>query len=158
VSAFIEERKVDFGVEPICRVLGVSASACYQRASGDRSARAVADERLVPVIRTVHEANYEAYGYRRTWLALLREGEHVPRCQVQRLMRLEGIRGAKRCGHAARTTVPDPHAADCPYLLERDFTASRPNERWVADFERHEALFDRAVVKGHRYRFVAARR
>jgi transposase InsO family protein len=134
VSAFIDERRLDFGVEPICSVLGVSASAYYQRASGERSARAVEDERLVPVIRTVHEANYEAYGYRRTWLALLREGEQIPRCQVQRLMRQEGIRGAKRRGHAARTTVPDPHAADRPDLLERDFTASRPNQRWVADF------------------------
>src|SRR5206468_529480 len=58
----------------------------------------------------------------------------VPRCQVQRLMRREGIRGAKRRGPPARTTVADPHAADRPDLLERDFTASRPNSRWVADF------------------------
>jgi putative transposase len=156
VSAFIDERRGDFGVEPICRVLGVSASAYYHRATGVRSARLVEDERLVSVIRGVHEANYEAYGYRRTWKQLLREGEHAPRCQVQRLMREEGIRGAKRRGYAARTTIPDPHAVDRPDLLERDFTASRPNSRWVADFERHEALFDRAVVKGHRYWFVAA--
>jgi putative transposase len=134
VSAFIEERKLDFGVEPICRTLGVSASAYYQRATGDRSARAIEDERLVPEIRRVHEANYEAYGYRRTWLQMRREGEQGPRCQVQRLMRREGIRGAKRRGHPARTTVPDPRAVDRPDLLERDFTATRPNSRWVADF------------------------
>jgi putative transposase len=134
VSAFIDERRVDFGVEPICSVLGVSASAYYQRATGERSARAVEDERLVRAIRKVHAANYEAYGYRRTWMALQREGERVPRCQVQRLMRAEGIRGAKRRGHAARTTVSDANAADRPDLLERDFTASRPNARWVADF------------------------
>jgi putative transposase len=134
VSAFIDERRADFGVEPICSVLGVSASAYYHRATGHRSARAVEDERLVPAIRRVHEANYEAYGYRRTWLQLRREGERVPRCQVQRLMRAEGIRGAKRRGHAARTTTSDPHAAGRPDLLERDFTSSRPNARWVADF------------------------
>jgi putative transposase len=134
VSAFIEERKLDFGVEPICRTLGVSASAYYQRATGDRSARAIEDERLVPEIRRVHEANYEAYGYRRTWLQMRREGEQGPRCQVQRLMRREGIRGAKRRGHPARTTVPDPRAVARPDLLERDFTATRPNSRWVADF------------------------
>jgi hypothetical protein len=51
VSAFIDERREDFGVEPICSVLGVSASAYYQRATGERSPRAVEDERLVPVIR-----------------------------------------------------------------------------------------------------------
>jgi putative transposase len=134
VSAFIDERRADFGVEPICSVLGVSASAYYQRATGRRSARAIEDDRLVPEIRKVHETNYEAYGYRRTWMALRREGEHGPRCQVQRLMRREGIRGAKRRGHAARTTTSDANAVDRPDLLERDFTAARPNSRWVADF------------------------
>jgi hypothetical protein len=51
VSAFIDERKGDFGVEPVCRTLGVSASACYQRATGERSARPIADERLLVEIR-----------------------------------------------------------------------------------------------------------
>jgi len=134
VSVFIDERRADFGVEPICSVLGVSASAYYHRATGQRSARAVEDERLVPEIRKVHEANYEAYGYRRTWIAMRREGELAPRCQVQRLMRREGIRGAKRRGYPARTTIADVNAVDRPDLLERDFTASRPNQRWVADF------------------------
>jgi len=83
VSAFIDERKRDFGVELICRTIGVSASAYYRRATGERSARAVADERLLGVIRRVHEANYEAYGYRRLWKALGREGERVPRCQAR---------------------------------------------------------------------------
>ena len=68
MSAFIDAHRARFGVEPICSVSGVSASAYYQRATGERSARAVEDERLVPVIRMVHEANYEAYGYRgRGW-------------------------------------------------------------------------------------------
>jgi len=67
VSAFIDERKADFGVELICRVIDVSASAYYQRASGQRSARDVEDERLVEVIRQVHKDNYEAYGQRRMW-------------------------------------------------------------------------------------------
>ena len=62
MSAFIDERREDFGVEPICRTLGVSASAYYQRAQGERSARAVEDERLLGLIRQVHAANYEAYG------------------------------------------------------------------------------------------------
>lgn len=51
------------------------------------------DERLLPVIRREREANYEASGYRRLWKQLLREGEHVPRYQVQRLM---SDQGAKR--------------------------------------------------------------
>ncbi len=123
-----------FGVEPVCRVLGVSASAYYQRASGQRSARAVADERLLARIREVHAANYEAYGYRRVWKQLAREGVCAPRCQVQRLMRAHGIQGAKRRGRPWRTTVPGSEVRQLPDLLERDFTAPGPNRRWVADF------------------------
>jgi putative transposase len=134
VSAYVREHRERFGVEPICRTLGVSASAFYDRETGQRSARRLEDERLLGVIRETHEKNYEAYGYRRTWKALLRAGEQVPRCQVQRLMRAEGIRGAKRRGKPWRTTTPDPQGARRPDLVERDFTAERPNELWVADF------------------------
>ena len=134
MSAFIEERKEDFGVEPVCRTLGVSASAYYQRAAGERSARQVEDERLLGRIREVHEANYCAYGYRRTWKALRRSGEQVSRCRVQRLMRSEGIQGAKRRGKPWRTTTSSPDAHRRPDLVNRDFTARHPNELWVADF------------------------
>jgi putative transposase len=134
VSAYVREHRERFGVEPICSTLGVSASAYYQRATGARSARRVEDERLLARIREVHEANYCAYGYRRTWKALTRAGENAPRCQVQRLMRAHGIQGAKRRGKPWRTTTPDPDAHRRPDLVNRDFTASAPNELWVADF------------------------
>ncbi len=134
MSRYIEEHRGCFGVEPICRILGVSASAYYQRATGERSARQLEDERLLQRICEVHEANYCAYGYRRTWKALTRAGEHTPRCQVQWLMRAYGIQGAKRRGKPWRTTTPDPAARRRPDLVNRDFTASAPNELWVADF------------------------
>jgi putative transposase len=133
VSRFIDEHRGRFGVEPICRVVDVSASAYYQRASGQRSERAVEDERLLGRIRELHAANYDAYGYRRMWKALLRAGESVPRCRVQRLMRAHGIVGAKRRGRPWRTTRPDPEARRRPDLVERDFSASGPDELWVAD-------------------------
>jgi putative transposase len=72
--------------------------ARQRRKSGERSARAVEDERLLSVIRQVHESNYFAYGYRRMWMALKRAGEHVGRCRDQRLMKTHGIHGAKRRG------------------------------------------------------------
>jgi putative transposase len=134
VSAFVDERRGDFGVEPICRTLGVSASAYYHRRTGERSDRAVEDERLLGVIRLTHKQNYEAYGYRRMWKALERAGEHVPRCQVARLMSCHGIQGAKRRGKPWRTTKTDPGALRAPDLVKRDFTAERPNALWVADF------------------------
>jgi transposase InsO family protein len=133
VSVFIEQHRERFGVEPICRTLGVSASAYYQRRTGQRSARRLEDERLLERIREVHKANYEAYGYRRTWKALLRAGERVPRCQVQRLMREHGIQGAKRRGKPWRTTKPDPSAQRRPDLVKRNFTADEPNRLWVGD-------------------------
>jgi putative transposase len=133
VSRYIEEHRGRFGVEPICRTLGVSASAYYQRATGERCERAVEDERLLELIKTTHERNYFAYGYRRMWKALLRAGEQVSRCRVQRLMRTQRIVGAKRRGKPWRTTRPDAQAHRRPDLVRRDFTASGPNQLWVAD-------------------------
>jgi putative transposase len=134
VSAYVDQHRERFGVEPICRTLGVSASAYYQRAGGERSARSVEDERLLGVIRVTHKRNYEAYGYRRMWKALARAGEHVSRCRVQRLMAANNIQGAKRRGRPWRTTKADPAALRPADLVKRDFTAKAPNRLWVGDF------------------------
>ena len=131
---FIDEQRGRFGVEPICRSLGVSASAYYQRATGERSARRIEDERLLERIRELHRRNYFAYGSWRMWKALLRSGEQVGRGRVERLMRSNGIQGAKRRGKPWRTTQADPWAQRQPDLVQRDFTASRPDELWFADF------------------------
>jgi len=134
VSAFIEEHRERFGVEPICSTLGVSASAYYERASGRRSARVVDDERLLHRISELHDANYAAYGYRRTWKALQRTGEDVGRDRVRRLMRQKGIQGAKRRGKPWRTTKANPRATRPADLIQRDFSAERPDQMWFADF------------------------
>jgi len=131
---FIDENRERFGVEPICETLGVSASAYYQRASGERSVRSVEDERLLERIRDVHERNYLAYGSWRMWRALLRAGEEVGRGHVERLMRRNGIQGAKRRGKPWRTTSSDPEALRSPDLVKRAFVAAGPDELWCADF------------------------
>jgi putative transposase len=133
VSAFIDQARARYGVEPVCRTLGVSVSAYYQRAVGERSARSVEDERLVARIREVHAENFECYGYPRVWHELQREGEQVGRDHVARLMRQEGIRGAKRRGKPWRTTIADPQASKRPDLVKRDFTATAPDRLWVGD-------------------------
>jgi len=102
-------------------------------------------------------ANYSVYGRRKLTKAAHRAGIDVGRDQVARLMARESIRGATRA-RKRFTTRSDPAAVRAPDLLKRDFTASRPNHKWVADFERHEALLNPAVVKGHRLRLVAASR
>jgi putative transposase len=134
VSAFIERHRGRFGVELICRTLEVSASAYYQRATGERSERAVEDERLTVKIRKLFAENYECYGVRRMHAALLRDGEHAGRDQVARLMRQAGLRGAKRRGKPWRTTISDPTAQKRPDLVQRDFTAPAPDRLWVGDF------------------------
>ena len=133
MSRYVDEHRHCFGVEPICRTLGVSVSAYYQRRSGRRSDRAVEDERLLERIRELHATNYYAYGYRRMWKTLRRAGEQVPRCRVQRLMKTHGIVGAKRRGKPWRTTKPDPQALRRPDLVQRDFAAEASNRLWVAD-------------------------
>jgi putative transposase len=93
------------------------------------------DAQLVATIRALHEANFEAYGYRKLHLALRRAGvEDVGRDRVKRLMREHGIQGAKRRGKPWRTTTPDPEAASRADLVERDFTATGPDRLYVADF------------------------
>ncbi len=134
MSAFVDQHRARFGVEPICRTLGVSASAYYERASGRLSARRLEDERLLARIRELHAANYYAYGSRRMWKALVREGEQVGRGRVERLMRRNGIQGAKRRGKPWRTTIADLEAPRRPDLVQRDFSAAGRNELWVADF------------------------
>ena len=114
MSAFIDQRRASFGVELICATLDVSASAYYQRATGERSARAVEDERLLAVIRAVHKTNYEAYGSRRMWKALRRQGETAPRCQIERLMaslRTDGARDRRRRKASAVCAVGNCPAA-----------------------------------------------
>ncbi len=134
MTRFIDTYRDRFGVEPVCRALGVSASAYYHRKTGQRSARSAEDERLLELILQAHKDNFYAYGYRKMWKTLRRAGETAPRCQIQRLMAANGICGAKRRGKPWRTTIPDPRASKRPDLVNRDFTAVSPDRLWVGDF------------------------
>jgi putative transposase len=133
VSRFIEERRGTFGVEPICRVLGVAVSTFYARRSRKPSGRELRDSELLGKIHEARAGYRRAYGVRKTWKELRRRGVEVGRDRVGRLMRKAGLEGIRR-GKKKRTTIaaeaPAERAAD---LLQRDFTASRPNEKWVCD-------------------------
>lgn len=83
-------------------------------------------------IRRVWEANFQVYGARKVWRQLHREDIAVARCTVERLMGSMGLRGAIR-GRKFKTTVAGAGAARPADLVKRNFTASRPNELWVAD-------------------------
>ena len=136
--AFIDRHREECGVEPICAVLPIAPSTYYAYKAREadptlNSARAQRDEVLRGEIRTVWENNLEVYGVRKVWHQLRREGTAVARCTVERLMRGLGLQGAVR-GRRFKTTIPD-EAANRPLdLVERNFTAERPNQLWVSDF------------------------
>ena len=138
MNAFIDEHRAAHGVEPICSALQVAPSAYRRHAARRRDptllpARAVRDASLSPQVQRVYDQNLQVYGADKVWRQLRREGTAVARCTVERLMRLSGLRGARR-GKAVRTTVPDAKAA-CPLdRVNRHFKAQRPNALWVADF------------------------
>ena len=84
---FIDAHRDRFGVEPICRTLGLAPSTYYARKTRAPSKRAVDDAVLLDRIQAVHEPNFGVYGSRRVWKALRRHGVGAPRCRVERLMR-----------------------------------------------------------------------
>jgi len=133
VTRYFEERRDIFGVEPICRVLGVPVSTFYARRSRVPSRRELADRELLEEIHAARSGYRRAYGARKTWKELRRREFDAGRDQVARVMRQAGLEG-KRRGGKKRTTVPDEAAVErARDLLQRDFTATRPNEKWVAD-------------------------
>lgn len=139
--AFIDDHRARFGVAPICTVLsehgcGIAPSSYYAAKRRAPSARAVRDAELVPLIHdvfTAREKGRGVAGVRKVWHLLRREDVRVARCTVERLMRQEGLRGVVR-GKKIVTTRPDATAPRPPDLVQRDFTAERPNQLWVVDF------------------------
>lgn len=135
---FIDQHREAFGVEPICRQLPIAPSNYHeakarQRDPGRRPKRVHRDRALRPEIRRVHEENFGVYGVRKVWRQLHREGLPVARCTVARLMRQLGLSGAVRGRRFRVTTQPGDRTRRPLDLVQRRFTATRPNQLWVAD-------------------------
>jgi putative transposase len=130
--AYIHAHKDRYGVEPICRVLPIAPSTYYAATRRPASARAVRDAKLKAEIARVHAEQFGVYGARKVWRQLHREGISVARCTVERLMHELGLQGVRR-GKTRRTTTPDATAPRPADLVARDFSATRPNQLWVAD-------------------------
>ncbi|MFC8044711.1 IS3 family transposase [Nocardia sp. NPDC057353] len=126
-------------VELVLRVLGIASSAYYwwRERSVRPSARQVADEQLLAEIVDIHTSSGGTYGSPRVHAMLARRGVAVGRKRVERVMRGAGLQGAfLRKRWRIASTRPDPRAAPAPDLVERVFTADRPNRLWVADATR----------------------
>lgn len=138
MTAFIDDHRGAYGVEPICKVLPIAPSTYYLQAARQADpakapARVQRDARLCADIRRVWDANRRVYGVRKVWRQLQRESIVVARCTVARLMGQLGLRGVIR-GKGVKTTVSDK-AAPCPLdKVNRQFRAARPNALWVSDF------------------------
>jgi len=136
--AFIDEHRSQYGVEPICTQLPIAPSTYYYHRARELDVTKVPtrhrrDQILKLQIQRVWDENHQVYGARKVWRQLNREKIFVARCTVERLMREMGLRGVVR-GKKKMTTVSDPKQNRAPDLVKRIFSASRPNQLWVADF------------------------
>jgi putative transposase len=135
--SFIDEHREEHGVEPICEQLPIAPSTYYERKAREADPsllpdRVVRDAGLREDIERVWKENFGVYGARKVWRTLIREDKDVARCTVERLMREMGLQGVVR-GRKRKTTISDDTAARPADLVQRDFTAQRPNQLWVAD-------------------------
>ena len=126
-----------YGVEPICKQIPIASSTYYEQKRRQREPereplRVQRDRVLMAEIRRVWKDNRCVYGVRKVWNTMKQQGITVARCTVARLMRSMGLHGVVR-GKKVRTTIVA--AVPCPDdLVQRDFTACRPDQLWVADF------------------------
>ncbi|WP_343986467.1 IS3 family transposase [Terrabacter terrae] len=134
---YIDEHRDRFGVEPICTALTeagtqIAPSTYYAAKRRAPSARSVSDAATLAVIEKVHAENYGVYGIRKVHAELRRQGHLVARCTTHRLMRQAGLRGVSRA-KGPRTTIPGSGPDTRPDLVQRAFTATAPDQLWVAD-------------------------
>ena len=133
---FVADNSATFEVKRLCALVEIERSSYYAwlNAAPARAERARADAELATRIRAVH-AEDDTQGAPRITAELndnAPAGERVNHKRVARVMRLEGIRGyAKK--RRVRTTIPEPSGQKYLDLLKRDFTAERPNRRYVGD-------------------------
>jgi putative transposase len=122
-----------FPIATMARVLGVSEAGYYAWRHRSPSARALADAVLLKRVRTIHASSRETYGAPRVHAALRADGGKHGRKRVARLMCAAGLVGASRRRAGVTTTKRDKEARPAPDLVDRDFTATAPNQLWVAD-------------------------
>jgi transposase InsO family protein len=136
---FIDVHREVYGVESICALMPIAPSTYFlhkarERDPRQRSARAQQDDVWRLEIQRVWDANHQVYGPRKVWKQLRREAHRIARCTVRRLMRAMGLAGVVRGRTWVTTTQASPDAGRLPDLVDRQFTATRPNQLWVSDF------------------------
>jgi transposase InsO family protein len=129
---FIQDHQDEFPVQRMCSVLGVSPSGYYAWQTRPVSPRVQANETLLPEIQTIHNRSRKTYGSPRVHAELQACGFQVGKNRVARLMRIENLRGQRKKKQPRTTHSQHGHPV-APNHLNRDFHATRPNEKWLAD-------------------------
>jgi len=130
---FIHAHQQEFPVRRMCQVLAVSASGYYACRDRPESIQAQANRKLVMEIRAIHARSRGNYGSPRVYADLQLRGFRVGRNRIARLMRLEKIYGRRRTKKFPHTTNSQHEYPVAPNRLNREFHASQPNEKWLAD-------------------------
>ncbi len=130
---FIQSQLAMHDVTISCRVLEVSRSGYYQWRDREPSKRAIASAALARRIKVVHAQNREVYGSPRIYHALKAQGQSVCENTVAKVMKEQGIRAKTKKKFVPRTTDSSHDQPVAVNVLDRKFTASSPNEKWVVD-------------------------
>jgi transposase InsO family protein len=145
ICQFITSHRQEVGVAPICRALStlgvpIAPRTYWAQVTRPPSQRVLWDTTITELLASFYEPDEQGrrpseslYGSLKMWAHLQRLGVPVARCTIERLMRDNGWRGATRA-RKVRTTIADPTAERAPDLVNRHFTAERPDQLWVADF------------------------
>ena len=122
-----------FPIAVMARVLGVSKAGYYAWLQRPASGHAMADAALLKRVRTIHASSRHTYGAPRIHADLRQRGERHSRKRIARLMREAGLVGASHRRGGPVTTRRDKDARPAPDLVDRNFSATAPNQLWVAD-------------------------
>lgn len=131
---FVVKHRATWPVPVLCEALGVSRSGFYAWLGRAPSARARRHATVGPVIRTSFLASDRTYGARRVWRDVLEAGHACGLHQVEGLMRAQALRARPRRRSRPIDTGTRPGNAPATNVLDRQFHAAAPNQKWVADF------------------------
>lgn len=130
--AAIAAKKTEYPISKLCTCLEVSQSGFYAWQKRGPSKHATEDQRLRLLVREAHERSRGNYGSPRVHAELAANGVHTSRKRIVRLMQQEQLVARKRRRYKC-TTISDHDQPVAPNLLNRDFHAQSPNQRWVGD-------------------------
>jgi transposase InsO family protein len=128
----MREHKEEFSIESMCRVFGLSTSGYHASCSRPESARVIEDRAIADEVQAIFEKHEGRYGVPRIYRELRKRGRRIGRKRVRKTMCMRGLR-ASTPRKRVRTTDSSHSEPIAPNLLDRDFTATAPNQKWAGD-------------------------